>query len=224
MQFWVCMGITLVCLARTSVAEDPTPTPWPTPFYAVLYQNFSGIIGLMDLYYDWENGRNLHLIKNQYQPIVHDMEFNNGTVLKWSTSSDCRNLDVGVGVLPPTWLKGATYLGTQKEDGFTVNVFTKADFIVYREDVVSKRPVSWTFYTGECTRIGTKTTSVGRQTSVVMTWIAKVQLTSYCSLNYTRKLTSCLCKSKPFLSILSKIRRELRSDLVILLVQDVMFM
>ncbi|OAE21986.1 hypothetical protein AXG93_4382s1170 [Marchantia polymorpha subsp. ruderalis] len=142
------MGITLVCLARTSVAEDPTPTPWPTPFYAVLYQNFSGIIGLMDLYYDWENGRNLHLIKNQYQPIVHDMEFNNGTVLKWSTSSDCRNLDVGVGVLPPTWLKGATYLGTQKEDGFTVNVFTKADFIVYREDVVSKRPVSWTFYTG----------------------------------------------------------------------------
>ncbi|KAG6558256.1 hypothetical protein Mapa_000006 [Marchantia paleacea] len=104
----------------------------------------------MDMYYDRENGRNLHLIKNQYEPVLHDMEYNNGTVIKWVTGSDCRVLDAGVGLLPPTRLKGATYLGTQKEDDFTVNVWTKADFIVYREDILSKKPVSWTFYTVEC--------------------------------------------------------------------------
>lgn len=54
----------------------------------------------------------------------------------------------GVGILPPDWLSGARYVGQKRLDGFLCNVWEKVEFITYYEDVVSKRPVSWTFYTG----------------------------------------------------------------------------
>lgn len=41
-----------------------------------------------------------------------------------------------VGILPPTWLRGAQYLGTETVDGaFECHVWTKANFIVYYENI-----------------------------------------------------------------------------------------
>ena len=53
-----------------------------------------------------------------------------------------------VGILRPNWLDGANYLGQEHVDGFLCNVWEKANFIWYYEDVVTKRPVHWVFYTG----------------------------------------------------------------------------
>ncbi|KAF4346863.1 hypothetical protein G4B88_015484 [Cannabis sativa] len=53
-----------------------------------------------------------------------------------------------VGILRPNWLDGANYLGQRHVDGFLCNVWEKVEFIWYYEDVVSKRPVHWEFYTG----------------------------------------------------------------------------
>ncbi|WRX17469.1 hypothetical protein QQP08_009956, partial [Theobroma cacao] len=51
-------------------------------------------------------------------------------------------------ILRPNWLDGANYLGQQEKDGFLCNVWEKVDFIRYYEDVITKRPVYWAFYTG----------------------------------------------------------------------------
>lgn len=53
-----------------------------------------------------------------------------------------------VGILRPNWLEGANYLGQEYVDGFLCNVWEKVDFIWYYEDVATKRPVNWVFYTG----------------------------------------------------------------------------
>ncbi|KAF3516256.1 hypothetical protein DY000_02060763, partial [Brassica cretica] len=53
-----------------------------------------------------------------------------------------------VGILRPNWLDGANYLGQQFVNGFHCNVWEKVDFIWYYEDVETKRPVQWIFYTG----------------------------------------------------------------------------
>lgn len=54
-----------------------------------------------------------------------------------------------VGILRPNWLDGAKYLGQQHVNGFHCNVWEKVDFIWYYEDVETKRPVQWIFYTGD---------------------------------------------------------------------------
>lgn len=48
----------------------------------------------------------------------------------------------------PNWLDGAKYQGQQLVNGFHCNVWEKVDFIRYYEDVETKRPVQWIFYTG----------------------------------------------------------------------------
>ncbi|XP_019088921.1 PREDICTED: uncharacterized protein At4g14100-like, partial [Camelina sativa] len=53
-----------------------------------------------------------------------------------------------VGILRPNWLDGAKYLGQKNVSGFLCNVWEKVDFIWYYEDVETKRPVQWIFYTG----------------------------------------------------------------------------
>lgn len=54
-----------------------------------------------------------------------------------------------VGILRPNWLDGAKYLGQKNVSGFLCNEWEKVDFIWYYEDVVTKRPVQWIFYTGD---------------------------------------------------------------------------
>ncbi|XP_006650901.2 uncharacterized protein At4g14100-like [Oryza brachyantha] len=137
--------------------EDPTPTPWPPQFHAKLLMDFHGNLSLADLWYDWPGGRNLHVIRYQLAADApfYDNEWNNGTSFFYTPARrTCRSAAVGVGILPPNWLvQGSVYLGRQSTGGFDCHVFAKADFITYYEDVRTKRPVKWVFYTGKTSHV-----------------------------------------------------------------------
>ncbi|GKU92933.1 hypothetical protein SLEP1_g6587 [Rubroshorea leprosula] len=143
---------TPLSLSNSAAAEDqdPTPAPWPHQFHAVLFMNFSGSLQVIDLWYDWPNGRNFNIIQHQLGKLLYDLEWNNGTSFFYTldSSRECKTAEVEVGILRPNWLDGAHYLGQRHVDGFLCNVWEKADFITYYEDVVTKRPVHWLFYTG----------------------------------------------------------------------------
>jgi hypothetical protein len=130
--------------------EDPTPAPWPHQFHSILFMNHSGSLQIIDLWYDWPNGRNFNIIQDQLGKLLYDLEWNNGTSFFYSldSSKECRTAKVEVGILRPNWLDGANYLGQRHVNGFLCNVWEKVDFIWYYEDVVTKRPVLWIFYTG----------------------------------------------------------------------------
>lgn len=104
----------------------------------------------VDLWYDWPNGRNFNIIQNQLGKLLYDLEWTNGTSFYYTLDSnkECRVMHFPVGILAPDWLHDASYVGQKIIDGFLCNVWEKVEFITYYEDVVSKRPVSWTFFTG----------------------------------------------------------------------------
>ncbi|KAF2321372.1 hypothetical protein GH714_040465 [Hevea brasiliensis] len=112
--------------------------------------NNAGNLQVVDLWYDWPNGRNFNIIQNQLGKLLYDLEWDNGTsyIYTLDSNQECRTLRFPVGVLRPNWLEGANYLGQQQVDGFLCNVWEKVDFIWYYEDVKTKRPVYWAFYTG----------------------------------------------------------------------------
>lgn len=153
---WIWLGLLLVEQRLTSsssvvMAEPPTPTPWPLQFHSILYVNYSGALSLIDLWYDWPNGRNFNIIQDQLDVLFYDLEWNNGTSFFYNLDpkkQQCRSVQLEVGILRPNWLDGANYLGQRYFDGFLCNVWEKVDFIWYYEDVATKRPVHWIFYTG----------------------------------------------------------------------------
>lgn len=131
--------------------KDPIPAPWPEQFHSILFMNDSkGSLQKVDLWYDWPRGRNFNIIQYQLGKLLYDLEWDNGTSYIYTLDSnrECKVLHFPVGILRPNWLDGATYLGQKYMDGFLCNVWEKVDFIWYYEDVVSKRPVYWAFYTG----------------------------------------------------------------------------
>ncbi|KAL0421653.1 UNVERIFIED_CONTAM: hypothetical protein Slati_3188200 [Sesamum latifolium] len=140
-----------------AMAEPPEPTPWPLQFHSILFVNYSGSLSLIDLWYDWPNGRNFNIIQDQLGELLYDLEWNNGTSFFYTLDSNkkCRSAQLEVGILRPNWLDGAVYLGQETVDGFLCNVWQKVDFIWYYEDVVTKRPVHWVFYTGRSIHVMT---------------------------------------------------------------------
>ncbi|KAK8962170.1 hypothetical protein KSP40_PGU004501 [Platanthera guangdongensis] len=146
--------------SASAVTSDPTPAPWPEQFHSILFMNYSGALSLINLWYDWPNGRNFNIIQNQLGgPPLYDLEWNNGTsfvyTLPNTPSPSCRTAQLPVGILRPNWLDGATYLGRASIDGFLCNFWEKADFIRYYEDVATRRPVHWIFYTGRAAHVMT---------------------------------------------------------------------
>lgn len=142
-------------IAGRCVAEPHFPV-WPEQFHAVLFQNRTGNLALLDLWYDWPNGRNFNIIHKQLGPTIFDLELNNGTQHFWSDNKeDCKTIHQPVGILPPDWLRNATYLGESKLGSFDVNGWTKAPwptkdrpFVHYYADVQTGQPVYWEFFTG----------------------------------------------------------------------------
>lgn len=132
--------------------EDPVPAVWPEQFHALLMMNYSGNLSLIDLWYDWPNGRNFNIVRDQLSSsLLYDLEWNNGTTFFYRLDpglEHCRTAQLEVGILRRNWLDGATYLGQSRVNGFLCNVWEKVDFIWYYEDVATKRPVQWIFYTG----------------------------------------------------------------------------
>ncbi|CAN1138569.1 Uncharacterized protein At4g14100 [Linum perenne] len=152
--FSLILLLLLQLLTTESSPENPTPAPWPYQFHSVLFMNKSnnGGLQMINLWYDWTNGRNFNIIRDQLGNVIkYDAEWNNHTSFIYTLDGpnpECRVLHLEVGILRPNWLDGANYLGQRYVDGFLCNVWEKADFIVYYEDVLTKRPVHWVFYTG----------------------------------------------------------------------------
>lgn len=129
-------------------ANSPTPTPWPQQFHSTLFQNRSGKLALVDLYYDWPGGRNLNIIRSQqgFTGTLYDVEYTNRTSFYFDRAKGtCRTIVFPVGILIPNWLEGAEYLGTEVVDNRTTLVFTKSNFITYYEDEKTHQPVRWIF-------------------------------------------------------------------------------
>ncbi|KAF7810147.1 glycosyl transferase [Senna tora] len=144
-------SLTFPIVSSSTTTATPTPAPWPLQFHSILFMNYSGALQTIDLWYDWPNGRNFNIIEDQLDSkILYDLEWNNGTSFFYTldSSRECRTSQVDVGILRPNWMDGANYLGQQMVDGFLCNVWEKVDFIWYSEDVATKRPVHWVFYTG----------------------------------------------------------------------------
>ncbi|RZC62166.1 hypothetical protein C5167_023922 [Papaver somniferum] len=146
------LAILILFLTNFSFSQStyPTPTPWPPQFHSIMIYNTSGTNQIFDLWYDYPNGRNFNIIQNQLGELLYDLEWNNGTKFVYTLDANkkCKTVKVGFGILTPDWLHGANYLGQRRMDGFLCNVWEKVDFIWYYEDVVTKRPVHWAFYTG----------------------------------------------------------------------------
>ncbi|PON68429.1 transferase [Parasponia andersonii] len=149
---WLCLGLGLGLGLAWSSAEvpDPVPTPWPHQFHSILVMIANGTLQIIDLWYDWPNGRNFNIIQHQLGYVLYDLEWNNGTSFFYTLDSDrkCSSAQLEVGILRPNWLDGANYLGQRHADGFVCNVWEKVEFLTYYEDVLTKRPVLWVFYTG----------------------------------------------------------------------------
>ncbi|VVB01230.1 unnamed protein product [Arabis nemorensis] len=146
----IFLFLVLTAAGQITAADDPVPAPWPHQFHALMFMNYSGDLSMIDLWYDWTNGRNFNIIQEQLGGITYDLEWNNGTSFIYTVdeSRSCRSVQLEVGILRPNWLDGAKYLGQQNVNGFLCNVWEKVDFIWYYEDVATKRPVQWIFYTG----------------------------------------------------------------------------
>ncbi|KAJ4957205.1 hypothetical protein NE237_013988 [Protea cynaroides] len=141
----------------TTKQESPTPTPWPEQFHSILSMSYNGSFEIIDLWYDWPKGRNFNIIQKQLGKLLYDLEWNNGTSFFYTldSSRECRTIHFDVGILRPNWLEGGNYLGQRNVDGFLCNVWEKVDFLTYYEDVATKRPVHWVFYTGRAAHVMT---------------------------------------------------------------------
>ncbi|XP_061337566.1 uncharacterized protein At4g14100-like isoform X2 [Gastrolobium bilobum] len=148
----ILVFLLLLLSPSNSTASEPIPAVWPEQFHAVMFMNRSGTLQKLDLWYDWPNGRNFNIIQEQLSNLIkYDLEWNNGTSFIYTldpSNQECEVVNVSVGILRPNWLDGATYLGQQRVDNFLCNVWEKVDFIWYYEDVLTRRPVKWVFYTG----------------------------------------------------------------------------
>ncbi|XP_077250200.1 uncharacterized protein At4g14100-like [Tasmannia lanceolata] len=139
--------------------SDPTPSPWPLQFHALLYMNLTstGHLQITNLWYDWPKGRNFNIMQKQMGELLHDLEWNNGTSFYYTVGAqgECETMEFEVGIPRPNWVDGSTYLGQKYTDGFLCNVWEKLDFIWYYEDVSTKKPIRWDFYDGITTHVMT---------------------------------------------------------------------
>ncbi|XP_027343725.1 uncharacterized protein At4g14100-like isoform X2 [Abrus precatorius] len=109
-------------IASNSKGNDPIPADWPHQFHSVLFINRSGSLQKTDLWYDWPNGRNFNIIQHQLGVLKYDLEWNNGTSFIYT--------------LPPF------------NETCKILHFDVVDFIWYYEDVGTRRPVKWIFFSG----------------------------------------------------------------------------
>jgi hypothetical protein len=135
----------LLCfLAAATIGGDaPIPTPWPLQFHANLVMEMppEHNLSLAILWYDWPRGHNLHIICYQHPANApyYEAEWNNGTSFFTPVHRTCRAVAIRVGILCPDWLvPGSVYLGRREANGFECNIWAKADFITYYEDICTK--------------------------------------------------------------------------------------
>jgi hypothetical protein len=136
-----------------ATAGNATAPVWPNQFHAVLLQNRSGDLAMVDLYYDYLNGRNYNLIRPQMDAAdtLYDLEYANGSTYYYFPEQEkCSVLQMGVGLLSPTWLgDSGQYVGVRQVDDFICDVWNASDgFLLYYADQKTRLPVYWRFGSG----------------------------------------------------------------------------
>lgn len=71
---WLSLSSSFGGSNATSLTVPPEPPVWPETFHAVAVQNRSGSLALVDLYYEWQKGRNANLIHSQLGTTLYDIE------------------------------------------------------------------------------------------------------------------------------------------------------
>lgn len=144
------------CLAVIGAVEQPV---WPEAFHMSAWQTTPGDRSIVDLYYDWPHGRNLNIIRSARRAAdgpLWDMEFQNGTSYYFRPKiGTCRTVEMGYGLLPPNWLKGASLIEEHVlVNGVLTDLWAKGEspyagvpFIYYYNERNTSRPVRWHFYT-----------------------------------------------------------------------------
>ncbi|GJT19806.1 glycosyl transferase [Tanacetum coccineum] len=138
--------------------QDPKPTQWPDQFHSIIVMNNSGIIELVDLWYDWTNGRSFNIIQRQVGSVLYDLEWNNGTSFYYTLGSHgtCSSAHMEVtmlqkikkegGILKPNWLDRMSYVGQREVDCSLCNVWGECVYFTYYEDFgLPKRTVIGSF-------------------------------------------------------------------------------
>jgi hypothetical protein len=145
----LCLFLATRIPTRECRSGDMLPTPWPEQFHSEIYMNMKGSLSVVDLWYDYPNGRNMNIIQLQLSYKLWDVEWNNGTSFYFDLEAQtCYSITFPVGIIPPNWLAGGShYLGVQELEGFKCHVFEKLDFVTYYEEVETGRPVAWYFHT-----------------------------------------------------------------------------
>eukprot|EP00929_Paragymnodinium_shiwhaense_P036663 TRINITY_DN19615_c0_g1_i1.p1 TRINITY_DN19615_c0_g1~~TRINITY_DN19615_c0_g1_i1.p1 ORF type:complete len:230 (+),score=43.44 TRINITY_DN19615_c0_g1_i1:60-749(+) len=153
----VAHAAAFIACEGATVDSEPEPTPWPEKFHAAMHQNRSGDLADVDLYYDWEGGRNLHIVRREGQLPFYDNERQNGSTYFYTKPTGmCKSMNMGIGLLPPDWLRNATYLGKHSIGDRDCNAWQKGTavpphtgpFITYYADAESGIPVRWVFFDG----------------------------------------------------------------------------
>ncbi|PRQ34187.1 hypothetical protein RchiOBHm_Chr5g0066081 [Rosa chinensis] len=111
-------------LSSSSLPHEPDPvlTPWPHQFHSIMVMNYSGTLQVIDLWYDWPNGRNFNIVQVQLGSILYDLEWRNDTSFFYilDSSKSCNSVQLEVGILRPNWLDGAQYLGQRHVDHISI--------------------------------------------------------------------------------------------------------
>ncbi|CAM9203339.1 unnamed protein product, partial [Phaeothamnion confervicola] len=148
-----CCLLALWC----SAADKPEPPMWPSRFHAVMRQQRGDDLGIVDLWYDFPAKRNLNIVRTQKGEAngpLFDNELQNGTTYYYTPQTkECHCIQMGVGLLPPTWLQGATYLRDEKVGHYDCHVWENGDsdvpgrpFVTYWAEKATGRPAKWIFF------------------------------------------------------------------------------
>uniref|UniRef100_A0A0E0LQB3 Uncharacterized protein n=1 Tax=Oryza punctata TaxID=4537 RepID=A0A0E0LQB3_ORYPU len=177
------LGATATAAAKGSKKLTPpaaTAYEWPERYHAVVVSNQSNHrLQLIELYYDWPNGRDLNIVRDQLSgdPPLYNVEWANGTSYLFdAAASSCRTFHFPVGILPPDWIATAAYLGRDTVDGFECHVWSNFLFSRYYADVATGRPVRWIFH-------GNTRHVLVFEAGGVMEDSSKCQAPPYCFLN-----------------------------------------
>ena len=168
---WACALPLALLIARAEAAIPPLggntakptqpPDPvWPESFHATLHQNYLNSLGVIELYYDWNRKANLNIITQQSAEAkgsLYDLQFDSGDTYYFTPQTrECTPQDYSIGILTPDWLREAQYLGLQQVGIYLTHTWSKGEsldgdgtpFVYYHDDVITRRPVKWRFYTG----------------------------------------------------------------------------
>lgn len=121
-------SIVLMSCAVLVRSQSPAGPPvWPKQFHTLLFQNRTDALALVDLYYDWPNGRQLSIIRTQLGSVKWNLEFANKSSLLWSPDArTCTSEHVSFGILPPDWLKDTVNAGRQVVDGLVAETWVSS--------------------------------------------------------------------------------------------------